>query len=1124
MWPRVGGHVGPPTPITPEVDRFELMPWRSPPPADQIRAANALTHVSATRTAAQSASPPYLATSCVLTSYIFTLSPPFPCPLQMRMDSFSSPRRTFQRMYRRIQHPYRLLSLSERMHIYRPILPSLQEEESTEQRPTVVLQEQRQSRTSKRRTRSISSYNPGTEQPADIGQSTQMHSPSLPRSASNQWLRQSQWPQPDEPEIIITSDVQLQTDDEQTGFVSSGLLSATLPPGPPYQELPIEYEPPSVQTVNEATPMSSEDNNVSAELTTDYLEIEVIENESYVSYNAYEVPVTEVYYQPTQMETNGMELVAQQSDVVESSTSNGDATGSVETAQNRSLKDLSPVVSFELYTRKTMPVLPAATPAAKQVANKMIKHARNNKTLDEKLLHCLNCDLFPILPVTGYCGHTRCTRCIEENGDCPCGAEAPTELHVNTVVQYLLGKMLPNENYVRRNGSHERPADVLEASSAAVKKRPSVGGTVRPRRSRGNRSAPMRVRSNAPCDVNARMPMSPQVQFEYARRLLLVGRYRDAAPHLARVAASCESLAVARNVRMLLSQVIVLLADGSDPRRIARDLLRSVRLQGASSWLKPSDLECVLCYHTYTKPITTPCGHTYCRTCIERALDYRKACALCMRPLEDFDVTQLKPSDLECVLCYHRYTKPITTPCGHTYCRTCIERALDYRKACALCMRPLEDFDVTQLKPSDLECVLCYHRYTKPITTPCGHTYCRTCIERALDYRKACALCMRPLEDFDVTQLKPSDLECVLCYHRYTKPITTPCGHTYCRTCIERALDYRKACALCMRPLEDFDVTQLKPSDLECVLCYHRYTKPITTPCGHTYCRTCIERALDYRKACALCMRPLEDFDVTQACENVFVGAALESIDASSPPQPPEPDVIPIFVCTVAYPSIPCPLFIFDPRYWLMIRRVLESSSRKFGMVAYERDRNYSDYGTVLEVCDCVHLEDGRSFLSTIGVSRFKLIERDVRDGCDVARIQPLTDVIPTEGVLILNLRMLSSQILYKALMWLNNMNKTVRTEIENAFGQIPRADHEQDEWWDSPDGPAWLWWLIAILPLRSEIKVLILSTKSLLKRMMAVSRTLEAIDQVAITTTSTSECEIRSALTNADEWLERGS
>lgn len=59
---------------------------------------------------------------------------------------------------------------------------------------------------------------------------------------------------------------------------------------------------------------------------------------------------------------------------------------------------------------------------------------------------------------------------------------------------------------------------------------------------------------------------------------------------------------------------------------------------------------------------------------------------------------------------------------------------------------------------------------------------------------------------------------------------------------------------------------------------------------------------------------------------------------------------------------------------------------------------------------------------------------------------------------------------------------------------------------------------------LNETFQILILSTKNLMKRMMAVSRTLDAIDQVAITTTSTSECEIRSALTNAEEWLERGS
>ncbi|TMS17817.1 LON peptidase N-terminal domain and RING finger protein 2 [Larimichthys crocea] len=34
---------------------------------------------------------------------------------------------------------------------------------------------------------------------------------------------------------------------------------------------------------------------------------------------------------------------------------------------------------------------------------------------------------------------------------------------------------------------------------------------------------------------------------------------------------------------------------------------------------------------------------------------------------------------------------------------------------------------------------------------------------------------------------------------------------------------------------------------------------------------------------------------------------------------------IPIFVCTVAYPGVPCPLHIFEPRYRLMMRRCMET-------------------------------------------------------------------------------------------------------------------------------------------------------------------------------------------------------
>ena len=41
---------------------------------------------------------------------------------------------------------------------------------------------------------------------------------------------------------------------------------------------------------------------------------------------------------------------------------------------------------------------------------------------------------------------------------------------------------------------------------------------------------------------------------------------------------------------------------------------------------------------------------------------------------------------------------------------------------------------------------------------------------------------------------------------------------------------------------------------------------------------------------------------------------------------------IPIFVATLAIPTISCPLHVFEPRYRLMIRRCIEAGTREFGM------------------------------------------------------------------------------------------------------------------------------------------------------------------------------------------------
>lgn len=63
---------------------------------------------------------------------------------------------------------------------------------------------------------------------------------------------------------------------------------------------------------------------------------------------------------------------------------------------------------------------------------------------------------------------------------------------------------------------------------------------------------------------------------------------------------------------------------------------------------------------------------------------------------------------------------------------------------------------------------------------------------------------------------------------------------------------------------------------------------------------------------------------------------------------------IPIFVCTVAYPGVPCPLHIFEPRYRLMMRRCMDTGTKKFGMCSYEHGKGYASFFCLLFFVDLV--------------------------------------------------------------------------------------------------------------------------------------------------------------------------
>ncbi|XP_029725794.2 LON peptidase N-terminal domain and RING finger protein 1 [Aedes albopictus] len=321
--------------------------------------------------------------------------------------------------------------------------------------------------------------------------------------------------------------------------------------------------------------------------------------------------------------------------------------------------------------------------------------------------------------------------------------------------------------------------------------------------------------------------------------------------------------------------------------------------------------------------------------------------------------------------------------------------------------------------------------------------------------------------------------------------------------------------------------SQIETSDFDCVLCCRTLWRPVVTPCGHTYCWVCLDRCMDYSSSCPLCMAPLiEQFrhHLAGGSSNSSNGQGLALLAATNPTlislskrkvtqfvevamQRFIPDAyekrrrqeldreptVPVFICTTAFPSVPCPLFVYEPRYRLMVRRAIESGERQFGIALQQPNgrQRYVEYGTMLDIRDCVQLGDGCSILSTVGARRFRVVARHEKDGYDTANVEFIEDdkIVAGYGSGKVHLiRELHEKVLSKAIGWHESLSDNIKCEIFKTFGRMPDLE---ENWEDRVDGPAWAWWIIAILPLQQHLKVDILSTTSLEKRLRAIDKTL---------------------------------
>lgn len=206
------------------------------------------------------------------------------------------------------------------------------------------------------------------------------------------------------------------------------------------------------------------------------------------------------------------------------------------------------------------------------------------------------------------------------------------------------------------------------------------------------------------------------------------------------------------------------------------------------------------------------------------------------------------------------------------------------------------------------------------------------------------------------------------------------------------------------------DVTQ---KELDCLVCYNLMLDPTTTTCGHTFCRRCLARVMDHSSICPFCRREIH---VAASLQNASGNALLNSLlnglcpdlvaaraAAVKAEEQAGDDVLstPLFICTLSLPAMPTFLHVFEPRYRLMMRRVIDGN-RQFGMVMYNRTMapqgdlgapQFLEYGTLLEIVNYELLRDGRSFIETRGVGRFKVKAHGMLDGYNVGRVERVEDI-----------------------------------------------------------------------------------------------------------------------------------
>ncbi|CAG4942055.1 unnamed protein product [Colias eurytheme] len=273
-------------------------------------------------------------------------------------------------------------------------------------------------------------------------------------------------------------------------------------------------------------------------------------------------------------------------------------------------------------------------------------------------------------------------------------------------------------------------------------------------------------------------------------------------------------------------------------------------------------------------------------------------------------------------------------------------------------------------------------------------------------------------------------------------------------------------------------------ADMECSICKDTFTTPITTPCGHIFCKLCIECHLFYSATCPLCNAPLNKFNADESSQTRYMAIMLSLLGCYNQPPVEKEYLLPLVTVGSGYPEVLCAI-VFSPNARKFLDNLMNSSKPVFGIIGdFEDDE---DYGTVIEIRDCVQLPNGSFYVTGIGVRRFRILGKYRNTRFALARVVNIYD-IEEKGVRFEELVKSAKCIISMAKDWLSIMNPEMRRRVELIFGR-PTLDQIDIRNSFNKNGPTWLWRLINVLPIKKCLLYLLLGETSVSVRMSVVKR-----------------------------------